>query len=133
MPSRRREAEPSFVSEGERDVMKAPIVLVVDDDSDFRSMLGEILQDEGCHVVEAADGEEALRVLESLVPDIVLVDLVMPVMNGWALFAAIEARPELRDARIVFLSGVPQMAPPGGLLVLKKPLDLPALMALLDT
>jgi CheY-like chemotaxis protein len=113
--------------------MTPPIVLLVDDDSDFRSVLGEILRDEGCHVEEAADGEEALHMLESIVPDLLMVDLMMPVLNGWSLFAAIEGRPELRDVTVVFLTGVPQMAPAGGSLVLKKPLDLPALMALLDT
>jgi hypothetical protein len=56
----------------------------------------------------------------------------MPVMNGWALFAAIEGRAELRSVPVVFLSAIPQMAPGGGSLILKKPLDLPAVLALLD-
>jgi CheY-like chemotaxis protein len=109
-----------------------PIVLIVDDDSDFRSLLEELLEEEGYHAVGAANGEEAIRVLDSLRPDVILVDLIMPVVNGWSLFATIEARSELRDVPVVFLSAVPQMAPAGGALVLKKPLDLPALLTLLD-
>jgi CheY-like chemotaxis protein len=112
--------------------MQVPIALIVDDDSDFRSVLGEVLGDEGYRVVEASNGNEALDVLDSLKPDVILVDLIMPVMNGWALFAAIEARNELRSTPVVFLSAVPHMAPGGGSLVVKKPLDLPALMTLLD-
>jgi CheY-like chemotaxis protein len=109
-----------------------PIVLVVDDDADFRCLLGELLHEEGYHIVEAANGEEAIEVLDSLRPDVILADLVMPVVNGWSLFATIESRPELRDTPVVFLSALPQMAPAGGSLVLKKPLDLPNLLALLN-
>jgi CheY-like chemotaxis protein len=112
--------------------MQLPIALIVDDDSDFRSVLGEVLVDEGYRIVEASNGSEALEVLDSLKPDVILVDLLMPVMNGWSLFAAIEARNELRSMPVVFLSAVPHMAPGGGSLVVKKPLDLPALMTLLD-
>jgi CheY-like chemotaxis protein len=109
-----------------------PIALLVDDDADFRSVLGEVLEGEGYWIVEAANGREAIRVLNSLRPDVILIDLLMPVMNGWSLFAAIEDRPELRTVPVVFLSALPHMAPGGGSLILKKPLDLPALMKLLD-
>jgi CheY-like chemotaxis protein len=109
-----------------------PVALIVDDDADFRSALGEVLGDEGYRVVLAAHGDAALEVLASLRPDVILIDLLMPVMNGWSLFAAIEERPELRAIPVVFLSAVPHMAPGGGSLVLKKPLDLPALLKLLD-
>src|ERR1700722_20234482 len=109
-----------------------PIALLVDDDADFRSVLGEVLEGEGYWIVEAANGREAIRVLNSLRPDVILIDLLMPVINGWSLFAAIEDRPELRTVPVVFLSALPHMAPGGGSLILKKPLDLPALMKLLD-
>jgi CheY-like chemotaxis protein len=111
--------------------MQLPIALLVDDDSDFRSMLAEVLGDEGYRIVEASNGSEALEVLDSLKPDVILVDLLMPVMNGWSLFASIEGRPELQMTPVVFLSAVPHMAPGGGSLILKKPLDLPTLMRLL--
>jgi CheY-like chemotaxis protein len=112
--------------------MQPPIVLIVDDDSDFRSILAEVLREEGYRIVEATNGEEAIHVLDSLTPDLILADLIMPVVNGWSLFARIQARPELRDVPVAFLSAVPQMAPGGGSLVLKKPLDLPSLLTLLD-
>jgi CheY-like chemotaxis protein len=109
-----------------------PIALLVDDDADFRSVLGEVLEGEGYWIVQAANGREAMKVLSSLKPDVILIDLLMPVMNGWSLFAAIEERPELLTVPVVFLSALPHMAPGGGSLILKKPLDLPALMKLLD-
>src|ERR1700722_9735703 len=112
--------------------MSHPIALIVDDDADFRGTLADVLRAEGCHVVEAANGDEAIAVLDSLTPDVILLDLIMPVMNGWSLFTEIEGRPELRAVPVVFMSGVPQMAPGGGSLVLKKPFDLPTLLKLLD-
>jgi two-component system phosphate regulon response regulator PhoB len=112
--------------------MQPPIALIVDDEADFRSVLGELLVDEGYRIVEAANGDEAMTVLSSLTPDVILIDLLMPVVNGWSLFAMIEERQELRTVPIVFLSAVAHMAPGGGSLVLKKPLDLPELMKLLD-
>jgi CheY-like chemotaxis protein len=112
--------------------MDHPIALIVDDDEDFRVALAEILRDDGCHVVEAANGQDAISVLDAVTPDVIVVDLIMPVMNGWALFAAIEARPELRSVPVAFMSGVPQMAPGGASLILKKPFDLPTLLTLLD-
>jgi CheY-like chemotaxis protein len=111
--------------------MQPPTILIVDDDADFRCALGEVLQEEGHHIVEAANGQEAIQLLDSLTPDLILVDLMMPVLNGWSLLAAIWERPQLREVPIAVLSAVPQMAPGGASLVLKKPLDLPALLALL--
>jgi CheY-like chemotaxis protein len=91
-----------------------PIALLVDDDADFRTLLGEVLQDEGYGVLEAANGAEA-----------------MPVMNGWALFAVLEAKSELRGIPIVFLSATPHMAPGGGSLVVGKPFNVTSLATLL--
>jgi two-component system, OmpR family, response regulator len=115
----------------ENPIMVQPIALIVDDDADFRSALAEILQSEDCHVVEAANGEEAITILDSVTPDVILVDLIMPVMSGWSLFDVIARREELRDVPVVFMSGAPQAAPEGGSLVLKKPFDLPTLLGLL--
>jgi CheY-like chemotaxis protein len=113
--------------------MHHPIVLIVDDDADFRDTLAEVLRDEGHCIIEAGNGEEAIHILDSLKPDLVLLDLIMPVVDGWSLFDTIRARRELREVPIAFLSGVPSLAPPGGSLVLKKPLDLPGLLALIET
>jgi CheY-like chemotaxis protein len=108
-----------------------PVALLVDDDADFRSLLGEVLRDEGYDVAEAANGLEAVALLESQKPDVMIVDLAMPVMNGWTLFAVLERKSELRSIPVVFLSAMPHMAPGGGSMVVGKPLNVTSLTKLL--
>jgi DNA-binding response OmpR family regulator len=58
-------------------------VLVVDDDPDILDALSEILEVEGYEVQRARNGREALQRIEQDMPDLVLLDLMMPVMDGW--------------------------------------------------
>jgi CheY-like chemotaxis protein len=62
-----------------------PLILVVEDDSDIRESVVEVLEDEGYRVLSAADGRQALSVLTSLpeAPALILLDLMMPIMNGF--------------------------------------------------
>lgn len=53
-------------------------ILVVDDDAAMRSLLVDELEEEGCHVIEARDGEDALLQLQTLKPDLIITDLKMP-------------------------------------------------------
>jgi len=64
---------------------RAPVktVLVVEDYDDSRFMLGRLLEMSGYRVLEAADGCEAVRIAESECPDVVLMDLQMPVLDGF--------------------------------------------------
>jgi CheY-like chemotaxis protein len=58
-------------------------ILVVDDDPDLRRSLAEVLEEEGFEVSCARNGEEALRALQGSPPSAILLDLTMPVMDGW--------------------------------------------------
>lgn len=60
-----------------------PRVLVVDDDPDIRSTIQQILLVEGYTVMEAGNGAEALAALDGPRPAVILLDLMMPVMDGW--------------------------------------------------
>lgn len=62
-------------------------VLVVDDESIIRNFLAEGLTDAGYQVITAHDGAEALDCVQLYRPDAVLLDLLMPVVDGWAFFA----------------------------------------------
>ena len=72
-------------------------VLVVDDDPDILDALSEILEVEGYHVQRARNGREALQRLELGLPDLVLLDLMMPVMDGWEFARSLDpgARPPI--------------------------------------
>jgi two-component system chemotaxis response regulator CheY len=67
-------------------------ILVVDDDAGIRDTVSEILDLEGYAVETAADGEEALQVLEHSSPAAVLLDMRMPVLDGWGFAKAVKER-----------------------------------------
>ncbi len=72
-------------------------MLVVDDDPDILDALSEILEVEGYEVQRARNGREALERLEQTLPDVVLLDLMMPVMDGWEFARSLSpaARPPI--------------------------------------
>lgn len=67
-------------------------VLVVDDEREIRATVGEMLSLEGYEVREAANGAEALDALAAFDPHVVLLDMRMPVLDGWGFAAAVKAR-----------------------------------------
>ena len=79
-------------------------VLVVEDDEMMRLILRRILEDEGYVVTEAANGLEALERLRSAIPGAVLLDLLMPVMDGFEFFAAMHAEPAWRDIPVLVIT-----------------------------
>ncbi len=60
-----------------------PTVLIVDDDPGVHEMLTDVLSDEGYDVIAALNGREGLERLHERKPDVILLDLMMPVMDGW--------------------------------------------------
>ena len=81
-------------------------VLVVDDERDIREAVAEVLRDEGFEVHDAPDGAEALRKLRAHRPDVVLLDLMMPGMNGWEFCAARKSEPDLSRIPVIVISAL---------------------------
>jgi CheY-like chemotaxis protein len=69
-----------------------PLILIVDDDVSLQDVLQVTLEDEGYAVVAASDGRTALALVEQQAPSLVLLDLMMPRMNGIAFVAELERR-----------------------------------------
>jgi putative two-component system response regulator len=84
----------------------APLILVADDDPRVREILAKLLRLEGYEVVLEADGKGALEAVPLLRPDLVLLDVVMPGMNGEKVCKALKGNPETRLVPILLLSGL---------------------------
>ncbi len=112
--------------------MENPLVLVVDDDPDILDAICDILQGEGYRVARARHGLEALDRVTQQRPDLILLDLMMPVMDGLALAQALRDRKLDDGLPIVVISadGNPQKAAAVGAQVyLAKPFDIDALLS----
>ncbi len=82
------------------------IVLVVDDMPGSLSMLTDALEGEGLTVLVALDGRQALASAERITPDIVLMDAVMPEMDGFETCRQIKMLPQMSDVPVVFMTGL---------------------------
>jgi two-component system, cell cycle response regulator DivK len=83
----------------------APLVLVVDDFEDNRAMYVEYLQFQGLRVVEAVNGEEAVARATELLPEVVIMDLSLPVMDGWEATRRIKSNAKTKHIKVIALTG----------------------------
>ncbi|MCU1277255.1 MAG: chemotaxis protein CheY [bacterium] len=109
----------------------APTVLVVDDDRDIRDSLRMLLEDEGYRVQTAADGAEAVATMQSEPPDFVILDLMMPVMDGWEVAGRMHDDERLAAIPVCVVTATPEWAPTNSTCVIAKPVDVSRLLALL--
>src|SRR5690242_4847442 len=79
-------------------------ILLVDDEASFRAVIAKALLKRGFEVLEAADGNEGLRLAHENRPDLVLCDLSMPGMNGYQVLAALQQEETLVDIPVIFLT-----------------------------
>ena len=82
-----------------------PVVLVVDDDDRMREYVRVNLEMEGYTVREAGDGEEGLQVLEESTPDLVLLDVMMPGVDGWEMLRRVQERHGVGTIPVIMFSG----------------------------
>jgi CheY-like chemotaxis protein len=82
-----------------------PLILVVDDYQDAREMYAEYLQYSGFRVAEAKNGNEAVAQARSLKPDLILMDLSLPGMDGWEATRVLKADDATKHIPIVALTG----------------------------
>ena len=83
----------------------APLILVVDDYQDAREMYAEYLQFSGFRVAEARNGNEAVEQAFALLPDLILMDLSLPGMDGWEATRVLKADEATKHIPIVALTG----------------------------
>jgi two-component system, cell cycle response regulator DivK len=81
-----------------------PLILVVDDNLDAREMYCMYLEHDGFRCVEAANGEDAVRIAHETHPALILMDATMPGMDGWIAAELLKADPELHSTPVVMLT-----------------------------
>ncbi len=109
---------------------------MVDDDPDILEALSEILEAEGFGIRQARNGLEALELVEQLPPSLILLDLMMPVMDGWEFAERIRRRPDWAQIPVIVLSADRNIGGKarelGALGYLAKPFELNELLSLVQ-
>jgi two-component system sensor histidine kinase/response regulator len=113
-------------SRASRDDSGPPIILVVDDDPDARLLLGQLIEDVGCRVAQAASGVEALRMARELLPAMIFLDLRLPKISGFDVLRILQSDELLKHTPVVIASVVgseSRSVLTGAAAVLDKPLS----------
>jgi CheY-like chemotaxis protein len=105
------------------------LALVIDDSTDTRELYAVVLELEGYIVAQARDGRDGLQQARDLVPDIIITDLAMPIMDGWETIRQLRAHPRTRHIPIIACSAHHDprrmdAAAPDGLLAKPCPIDM---------
>ncbi len=81
-----------------------PRVVIADDDPDIRRLVQITVSNAGCDVTVAADGEEALELIRADLPDLIILDVLMPRMDGWEVAKELKSDPRTQSVPIMFLT-----------------------------
>jgi DNA-binding response OmpR family regulator len=83
-----------------------PTVVIADDDLEILTMVRTLLRRRDVKLVEASDGEEAMRLIRENKPDLVVLDVMMPGMSGWEVCKSIREEEELSKTGVIMLTGI---------------------------
>ena len=109
-----------------------PKILIIDDDQDVRTVISDLLHLSGYEVLEAVSGEQGLEMADRATPDLILLDVMMPGVDGWTVLTKIQNKTKLADIPVVVLCALTdsEMALTlGATSVLLKPVDASKLTA----
>jgi two-component system chemotaxis response regulator CheY len=81
-------------------------VLVVDDDENTRRFLTVALEENGYEAITAEDGDDGYKKIEESIPDLILLDVMMPKKTGFSLFKQLRRKEEYKDIPVIMLTGV---------------------------
>jgi CheY-like chemotaxis protein len=108
-------------------------ILIIEDDADIRESLQQVLELEGYTVYTAGNGKEGLALLQRIErPSLILLDLMMPIMNGWEFLEAQRADAQVADVPVVIVSAANDVSKISRAAeIVKKPVDLDQLLDLI--
>jgi CheY-like chemotaxis protein len=109
-------------------------ILVVDDEPSIREIMVTLLEDEGYRVLQAENGMRALEMLPAERPDLLVLDIMMPVLDGREVLRRLRAMPGLEATHVILMSAAVRPAPEYRVAAfLQKPLDLEQLLGTIHT
>lgn len=82
-----------------------PLVLVADDDAEVRDLVRDVLAQAGFRTLTAADGEEALALAREHHPALIVLDIMMPMMDGYTALTRLRGHPSTREIPVIILTG----------------------------
>lgn len=88
---------------------KTPLVLLADDDFEIRRIVRRALSSLDCEVIEADDGDKAIELVITEQPDLVILDVVMPTINGWRVCQYIREHSQYDHVAVVMLTGIGEL------------------------
>lgn len=86
--------------------MDKPVILIVDDEVSNLQLIGNLLQHLDIDIALASSGAEAIKIMETLIPDLIILDIIMPSMSGFAVCSRISSKKELAEVPIIFISAM---------------------------
>jgi CheY-like chemotaxis protein len=104
-----------------------PLILIAEDELSIATLLRDMLEDEGYAVLLARNGQEALKLLGTHYPALVLTDVMMPILDGFGLCRAIQANPSYQAIPVIIMSAMSDPSAADGCrasAILKKPFDM---------
>ncbi len=114
------------------DTSSPALILVVDDEPHIVDFLSLLLEDEGYRVRQASNGHEAISAIEEEPPQLVISDVMMPVINGVELVRRIDASEQEPLPKVILMSAVAQRIPKPGVPFIQKPFDINDMLAMID-
>ncbi len=96
---------------GKRDTVSVPVVLVVDDEPGLLRLFTRLLERLDCKPVAASGGTVALGILDQITPDLLILDLAMPEVNGYQVLQYVRRVPRLDTMKVMILTARPNMVP----------------------
>ena len=107
-------------------------VLLVEDDPRVLDALADLLETKGYAVRKARNGQEALAAVKDCHPGLILLDLSMPVMDGWEFMRQQRLEPGISDVPVIVITALISAVPAGAKALITKPINVSRLMALIE-
>jgi DNA-binding response OmpR family regulator len=96
-------SEPAFPPIGSRD---QPLILIADDDPEIRRLLTVFFEDQDCDLIESSNGSDALESIIVNQPNLVVLDVMMPELNGWQICKYVKSKEEYANVGIIMLTAI---------------------------